>query len=99
MHKNVSFKQVQGGGMYCTCWGDGVSTGSSRRVPNVVIHTQNASIDHHAHELHDIMNGRRENLDHPYYLLKQKTNYKQITYNFETSKYTEYQKKKLPQHL
>ena len=61
--------------------------------PNVVILIENASIDHLAHELHDIMDGRRENLNHPYHLLRHKVNYKQITYNSETSQYTVYQNK------
>ena len=39
------------------------------------------------------MDGTRANSNHPYYLLKQNINWKQISYNSNTNKYTVYQKK------
>ena len=53
----------------------------------------NASIDTHAHELIDIMNGERANADNPYFLLKSNIKWTQLNYNFDTNTYNVLQKK------
>ena len=67
--------------------GRGRSSGSSRGLSNIVIPIENASIDHFAKELQDIVNGENSE-EHPYYKLCTKTKYKQIHYYFEKNEYT-----------
>ena len=64
-----------------------IVSGSSRGLSNIVIPIENASIDHFAKELQDIVNGKKSE-EHPYYKLTTKTKYRQIHYNFEKSEYT-----------
>ena len=59
--------------------------GEGRGLSNVVIHTPNASIGNYAHELLNIVNGKKENENHPYFKSSTKINYKQLLYNSETS--------------
>ena len=73
------------------------SSGSSRDVPNIIYPIPNASVDSHAHELINIMNGegaiKPTHANNSYFLLKLNIKWTQLNYNFDTNTYNVLQKK------
>ena len=65
------------------------SSGSSRRLSNIVLPIENASIDHYAKELLAIVDGENDEL-HQYYKLSTKIKYDRVHYDSTKKEYKLY---------
>ena len=70
--------------------GEGVGeegcSGSSRGLSNIVIPVENASIDHYAKELHDIIEGEKD-VNHEYHNLTTQIGYHLLYYDLLKNEY------------
>ena len=66
-------------------WEEGCS-GSSRGLSNIVIPVENASIDHYAKELHDIIEGEKD-VNHEYHNLTTQIGYHLLYYDLLKNEY------------